>query len=184
MSSAARTPAEVLAASRRADSLRKRQRVLDVVQSMLTDGEHVTFTTVARMAKVSTWLVHAEGVREHIEAAVRQQEHEPVVARSDGRQASPASLKSDLMMAREEITALRQERDRLREAVRQQLGQQLDQVSSRQLTDRITELTNANRRLEQDAAQLQPLKDRVDELERDLAAARTSLRKMIRSENS
>jgi hypothetical protein len=150
---------------------------------MLTNGDHITFTTVARTAKVSTWLVHAEGVREHIEAAIRQQEHEPVVARCDGRQASPASLKSDLMMAREEITALRQERDRLREAVRQQLGQQLDQVSSRQLTDRITELTNANRRLEQDAAQLRPLKDRVDELERDLAAARTSLRKMIRAEN-
>jgi predicted nuclease with TOPRIM domain len=151
---------------------------------MLADGEHITFTAVARTAKVSTWLVYAEGVREHIEAAIRQQEHEPVVARSDGRQASPASLKSDLMMAREEITALRQERDRLREAVRQQLGQQLDQVSNRQLTDRITELTNANRRLEQDLAQLQPLKDRVDELEKDRAAARTSLRKMIRAENS
>lgn len=184
MSSSARTPTDVLAASRRADSLRKRQRALDVVQSMLADGEHITFTTVARTAKVSTWLVYAEGVREHIEAAIRQQEHEPVVARSDGRQASPASLKSDLMMAREEITTLRQERDRLREAVRQQLGQQLDQVSNRQLTDRITELTNANRRLEQDLAQLQPFKERVEELEKDLVAARTSLRKMIRAENS
>jgi DNA-binding HxlR family transcriptional regulator len=88
------------------------------------------------------------------------------------------------MMAREEITILRQERDRLREAVRQQLGQQLDQVSSRQLTERIAELTNANRRLERDVAQLQPLKDRVHELEKDLAAARTSLLKMIRAENS
>ncbi|MDX2760417.1 DUF6262 family protein [Streptomyces europaeiscabiei] len=179
----ARTPTEVLAASRRADSLRKRQRALDVVQSMLADGEHITFTTVARTAKVSTWLVYAEGVREYIEAAIRQQEHEPVVARSSGRQSSPASLKSDLMMAREEITALRQERDRLRDAVRQQLGHQLDQVSSRQLTERITELTDANRRLEQETAQLQPLKDQVAELEKDLAAARTSLRQMIRAEN-
>ena len=72
----AHMPDDVLAASQRADSLRKRQRTLDVVQ----------------------------GVREHIEAAIRQQEHEPVVARSDGRQASPASLKSDLVMAREEVT--------------------------------------------------------------------------------
>ncbi|MER5359501.1 DUF6262 family protein [Streptomyces sp. NPDC002785] len=184
MSAAARTPAEVLAASRRADSLQKRQRVLDAVQRMLADGEPITFTTVARTAKVSTWLVYAEGVREHVEAAIRQQEHEPVVARSDGRQASPASLKSDLLMAREEITTLRQERDRLREAVRQQLGRQLDQVGNQQLTARISELTNANRRLEQEIAQLQPMKERVDELEKDLAAARSSLRKMIRAENA
>ncbi|MFK4226916.1 DUF6262 family protein [Streptomyces sp. NPDC019890] len=97
--------------ARRADSPQKRQRVVDAVQRMLADGEPITFTTVARTAKVSTWLVYAEGVREHVEAAIRQQEHEPVVARSDGCQASPASLKSDLLMAREEITALRQERD-------------------------------------------------------------------------
>ncbi|MFD5752651.1 DUF6262 family protein [Streptomyces sp. NPDC127033] len=183
MSPAARTPTEVLAASR-AVSLQKRQRVLDAVQRMLADGEPITFTTIARTAKVSTWLVYAEGVREHVEAAIRQQEHEPVVARSDGRQASPASLKSDLLMAREEITALRQERDRLREAVRQQLGRQLDQVGNQQLTARISALTNANRQLEQEIAQLQPLKERVDELEKDLAAARSSLRKMIRAENA
>ncbi|MFB6819569.1 hypothetical protein ACFCV8_34060 [Streptomyces sp. NPDC056347] len=184
MSSTARTPADVLAASRRADSLCKRQRTLDVVRSTLADRGHITFTTVARTARVSTWLVHAEGVREHIEAAIRQQEHEPVVAWSDGRQASPASLKSDLMMAREEITSFRQERDRLREAVRQQLGRQLDQVGSRQLTDRVAELANANRRLERDVGQLQPLRKRVEEVENDLGAARTSPRKMIRAENS
>ncbi|MFC9431849.1 DUF6262 family protein, partial [Streptomyces sp. NPDC056987] len=141
MSPAARTPTEVLAASRRADSLQKRQRVLDAVQRMLADGEPITFTTIARTAKVSTWLVYAEGVREHVEAAIRQQEHEPVVARSDGRQASPASLKSDLLMAREEITALRQERDRLREAVRQQLGRQLDQVGNEVIPAAWTRLT-------------------------------------------
>ncbi|MFJ2399513.1 hypothetical protein ACIOTI_43320 [Streptomyces sp. NPDC087843] len=61
----------------------------------------------------------------------------PAKARSQGRQTSPASLTTDLALAREEITALRDERDRLREAVRQQLGQ----VSNRQLTDRIIELT-------------------------------------------
>ncbi|MEV0779607.1 DUF6262 family protein [Streptomyces sp. NPDC050433] len=136
-SPAARTPTEGLAASRRADSLRKRQRVLDAVQRMPADGEPITFTTIARTAKVSTWLVCAEGVRGHVEAAIRQQ-----------------------------------------------LGRQLDQVGNQQLTARISELTNANRRLEQETAQLQPLKERVDELEKDLAAARSGLRKMIRAENA
>jgi chromosome segregation ATPase len=124
---------------------------------------------------------------QHIDAAIRQQAHEPVVARSDGRQASPASLKSDLMMAREEITALRQERDRLREAVRQHLGQQLEQVSNRQLIERIAELTEANRRLEHEEgrsrAEAEQLTARVASLESDLVAARTSLRPVIRDEN-
>ncbi|WP_329537263.1 hypothetical protein OG568_53195 (plasmid) [Streptomyces sp. NBC_01450] len=91
------------------------------------------------------------------------------------------------MMAREEITALRQERDRLRKAVRQQLRQQLDQVGNRQLTERIAELTEANRRLERSEthmrAEAQRLTSRIASLEKDLAATRTSLRRMIRDEN-
>ncbi|GKQ35819.1 hypothetical protein ALMP_23620 [Streptomyces sp. A012304] len=48
------------------------------------------------------------------------------------------------------------------------------------LTERITELTEGNRKLEHELARLRPLTDHVQELERDLAAARTSLRQMIR----
>ncbi|WP_432168640.1 hypothetical protein [Streptomyces sp. bgisy031] len=48
-------------------------------------------------------------------------------------------------MARDETTTLRQDRGRLREAVRQQLGRQLDRVANQQLTARISELTNADR---------------------------------------
>ncbi len=182
-----RTPAEVLAVARRADSLRKRQAVLDALQSMLSEGERITFKGVARKANVSTWLVYAEGVREHIESTIQKQQHDPAIARSDGRQASSASLKSDLAMAREEINSLRDERDRLREAVRGQLGQQLDQVSNRHLIDRITELTEECRRLEQAEgnarAETHTLRAQVTALETDLLAARTSLRRMIREEN-
>ncbi|MFC9646776.1 DUF6262 family protein [Streptomyces mirabilis] len=183
---AVRTPAQVLAEARRADSQRKRHSVLAALQDLAAAGERITFATVARAAGVSTWLVYAEGVREHVQAAIDQQSHEPVKARSQGRQTSPASLKTDLALAREEITSLRDERDRLREAVRQQLGQQLDQVSNRQLTDRISELTAQVRQLERSEAQArteaEQLGSRVAELQADLAAARTSLRKMIRQQ--
>lgn len=182
-----RRPADVLAEARRAESLRKRQAVLDAVQSMLADGERVTFSAIARKAGVSTWLVYAQGVREHIEEAIRNQEHEPVAARSDGRQASTASLKSDLAMARAEIAALREERDRLHGAVRQQLGQQLGQVGNRQLIERITELTAQCRRLEQAESQARAetatARDRVTALETELAGARTSLRTVLRDIN-
>ncbi|WP_327425799.1 DUF6262 family protein [Streptomyces sp. NBC_01236] len=183
---AARTPAQVLAEARRADSQRKRHSVLAALQDLTAADERITFATVARAAQVSTWLVYAEGVREHIQAAIDQQSHEPTKARSQGRQTSPASLKTDLALAREEITSLRDERDRLREAVRQQLGQQLGQVSNRQLTDRVAELTEQVRQLDRSEAQArteaEQLGSRVAELQADLAAVRTSLRKMIRQQ--
>lgn len=104
-----------------------------------------------------------------------------------GRSVSAASLRTDLELARDQIRALRAERDKLREKTRLQLGQQLDQLSAKDLTARIDELTQDNSRL---AAQLGQAtgentqqRQRVTELEDDLAAARTSLRRMIRSNN-
>ncbi|MEU8976490.1 DUF6262 family protein [Streptomyces monashensis] len=177
---AARTPAVVLAESRRQTSLVKRQRVLDTIRLMLDDHEPISFAAVARAAKVSTWLVYAEGVRQHVQAAIRRQQQAPVAAAAQGHRARPASLHADLAMAREEINELRTERDQLRSALRQHLGHQLDQISNRSLTERINELTEANRKLERELTQIRPLTDHVQELERDLAATRTSLRQMIR----
>ncbi|MFF4227993.1 DUF6262 family protein [Streptomyces sp. NPDC001820] len=167
----ARSPADVLAASRRQTSFRKRQNVLTVVQQMLNDGDHITFAAVARAAKVSNWLVYAEGVREHITAAMEKQDQPPPPAQAAGGQASTASLRIDLAMAREEIKALRKECDRLQTSMRQNLGHQLDQITQRPLTHRISELTDANRKLEQKVAELLPLEAQVHTLEADLAAA-------------
>lgn len=67
--------------------------------------------------------------------------------------------------------------------MREHLGHQLDQISNRKLTDRIAELTEANRKLEHEVSRLRPLVDHAQQLERDLAAARTSLRQIIREGN-
>lgn len=184
---ATRTPAQVLAASRREASLRKRQTVLDTVQAIAADDEPITFASVARRSGVSTWLVYADGVREHVQAAIARQAHQPVAALRDGRQASSASLRTELATSRAEVAELRGERDRLRDALRANLGQQLDQVSNRHLTERITELTEQARALERSEAEARAhaaqLADRVAELEADLAAARTSLRSVMREIN-
>ncbi|MFD0443921.1 hypothetical protein ACFQ10_17980 [Streptomyces indonesiensis] len=70
---AKRTPADVLREARKQDSLAKRTRVLAVVDEMKAKGEPITFLGVAKAAGVSNWLVYAEGVREHIEAARKSQ---------------------------------------------------------------------------------------------------------------
>ncbi|WP_151482097.1 DUF6262 family protein [Streptomyces albicerus] len=180
-----RKPAEVLAESRRQDSRNKRQRVLAVVDQMLAQGDPVTFAAVARTAGASNWLVYADGVREHIEKARTQQASRPAHDRLTGGAMSTASIRTDLELARAEIRALREERDHLKGVLQRNLGQQLDQVASKDLVVRIDELTTHNHeltaRFNQAQAESGELQRRLREAEDDVAAARSSLRRMIRA---
>lgn len=171
----------VLREARRRDSLTKRQRVLHTITELERQGEPISFATVARHAQVSTWLVYAEGVREHIDAARARQASRPAADQRAGRIPSTASLRTDLELARTEITALRVERDQLRAAMRQQLGRDLDALTSAGLSTRVDELTRRNQQLTSDN---HALRARVGELEADLTAARTGLRCMIREQNT
>jgi Family of unknown function (DUF6262) len=127
----ARTPAEVLREYRRRDSAAKRQRVRDTLAQILRRGDPVTFAAVARAAGVSTWLVYADGVREHIERVITRQGAQPAAAQRTGQAASEASLRTDLELARAQIRQLRAERDELRDQVRTDLGHQLEHLGRR-----------------------------------------------------
>jgi hypothetical protein len=110
--------AQAMLAARTAASQAKRQRALDAVQALEAAGTPVTPAAVAAAAQVSTSLVYAGGLREHIEAAQRRQgEHPPgpgpVTAPRRGAPATQASLRTDLAIAREEIRRLRTERGKL-----------------------------------------------------------------------
>ncbi|WP_327277723.1 hypothetical protein OG609_43160 [Streptomyces sp. NBC_01224] len=97
-------------------------------------------------------------------------------------------MKTDLALARQEITALREERDKLKDAVRRQLGQQLDQVGTGELAARIDELSRQNAELtaERDALTRgnAEWEEKLAEAEEDRDAARASLRRMMRRENT
>lgn len=178
--------AHTLVQARRRDSLDKRQRALAALTTLEQQGKKITHAAVARIAGVSTWLTYTEGIREHIEAAqLRQQQSvpRPVPARNPN-----ATLRTELELARQEIRALREERDQMRQALQHQLGQQLDDLSATALSGRVDELTCHNQRLADQLRQTTDentaLKARVASLDQDLAAARTSLRRMIRNENT
>jgi hypothetical protein len=85
------------------------------------------------------------------------------------------------------MAVYRVERDQQRQQLRLALGARLDNLAKADLMARLDELTRANAELAATTAQLQSdnqiLTARVTELEDDLAAARTSLRRMIRAEN-
>lgn len=182
-----RTPAQVLREARQKDSRDKRARVLSVVDQLVADDEPVTFTGVARAANVSHWLVYAEGVREHIEAARRRQGR----ATASGARLSakePAGWKLEKQLLQQDNRRLREEVGRLKGAVRRSLGQQLDQFGAADLGTRVDELTAENQRLQAERddalARVRNLTEQLNETQDDLASARTSLRRMIRTENS
>ena len=171
-------------AARRRDSQAKRARVLTTVQAMLSDGTPVTFAAVARHAAVSTWLVYAPGVREAIaDAQARQHSHSTASApaRQDTR-----GLIADLALAHAEITRLRAEHASHQQQLRKALGTRLDNLAKADLLTRVSELTSHNGELTALLATARTdndhLRERISELEDDLAAARTSLRRMIRGE--
>jgi hypothetical protein len=153
------------------------------LHSLEVAGEKVTFPAVARAAGVSTWLVYAKRVREHIEAARGRQAFEPVTAAG----ATSAGLQTDLALARAEVTKLRAERDRLEHRFRLQLGAEIEGPQRAELIARVADLEGANRRLlaERDArtSEVATALHRVRELEDELIASRESLRRMIRTEN-
>lgn len=182
-----RAPGDVLRESRKKDSLAKRAKVLAVLDTMKASREPITFLAVARTAEVSNWLVYAEGVREHIEAAMKGQAKAGRRTRQAGADASAASLATDLALVREENKALREERDRLKKAIQRSLGAQLDQAGTKELTARIKELLAAVERLTLERGEIRTERDelrrRLTESEDDLAAAREAGRRMLRNVN-
>ncbi|HUH71983.1 MAG TPA: hypothetical protein VLZ05_25845 [Mycobacterium sp.] len=183
--------AAALKAARAKDSQHKRQHTLAVLQTLEASGAAITFTAVAKAAGVSTWLVYADGIREHIDAARHRQGNHH---RSTGtptapstQPATPDSLRTDLAIAREQIKALRAERDKLQQRLRLQLGAELEGPDRAHLTTRVADLETINRQLvaERDARTIEAdtAKRRAAELEDELSAARESLRRVIKAQN-
>ena len=190
MTAATRTQAMLTARAK--DSHDKRQRTLAAIQALEAAGTPVTATAVATAAGVSTWLVYADGVRQHVQAARRRQAgREPGASTAAppgrGEPVSQASLRTDLAVARDEIRRLRAERDKLRARLRLQLGAEIEGPGRAELIARVATLEASCRQLaaERDAraAEASHTQRRIRELEDELTAAREGLRRVIRQAN-
>lgn len=147
---------------------------------------------VATAARVSTWLLYTDGLREHLDAARRRQSQptsSPASTAAPGDQAplTPAGLRTDLALARDEIRRLRAEHDKLRHRLRLQLGAEIDRPDRADLITRVAELESLTRQLlaERDArtTETDHAQRRIHELEDDLTGARESLRRVIKDDN-
>jgi hypothetical protein len=180
-----RNPGQVLREARRKDSTRKRSKVFRTVDTMRRDGTPITFALVARTAGVSNWLVYADGVREYIEKARNDQADQPMRDKQAGRTASDASLRTDLELIREHNRRLHSEVARLKQALRGQLGEQLEAQANQTLRQRVDQLAEVNDRYQAENSQLRTelaqMRDELRITQDDLAAARTSIRRMMRN---
>lgn len=179
-----------LKAARTKDSTDKRGRVLAALNTMQTSGQPITAAAVAAAAGVSTWLVYADGIREHFQAARQHQATTGTTTtkpRPDHQPATPASLRTDLAIARSEIHRLRNDLNKMRERLRLQLGAEIEQPDRAELIARVGALESANQQFlaERDARahEADTAQRRVSELEDELTAARESLRRVIRATN-
>jgi len=183
-----------LKAARAKDSNDKRRRVLQTVKAMESAGQPITASAVATAAGVSTWLVYADGIREHLDAARARQRQAVDVApplaagpRTAQQPVTAAGLRTDLAVARHEIHRLRTDLDKLRGRLRLQLGAEIEQPDRAELIARVAALEAANRQFlaERDAsaAQAETAQRRAEQLEDELTAARESLRRVIRATN-
>jgi hypothetical protein len=182
-----------LKAARAKDSNDKRRRVLQTINTMQTAGQPITAAAVAAAAGVSTWLVYADGIREHLDAArTRQRQtvdgNPPSADPRTGQQpVTAAGLRTDLAVARHEIHRLRRDLDKLRGRLRLQLGAEIEQPDRAELIARVAALDAANRQFlaERDArtAQADTAQRRAEQLEDELTATRESLRRLIRATN-
>jgi hypothetical protein len=179
-------------AARAKDSQDKRDRALAAIASLETAGAPVTPAAVAAAAGVSTWLVYADGVREHVQAARQRQgcngpDRPGAAAPAGGEPVTLASLRTDLGVAREQVRQLRAERDKLLGRLRLQLGAEIEGPERAELITRISQLEEATRKLaaERDAraTEARHAQHRITELEDELTAARESLRRVIRHAN-
>ena len=165
-----------LKAARAKDSKDKRRRALQTLNAMETAGQPITAAAVAAAAGVSTWLIYAEGIREHLDAARQRQaaDGDPTAAtgtHTGGPQVTSAGLRTDLTVARHEIHRLRADLDKLRGRLRLQLGAEIEQPDRTELIARVAALEAANRQFlaERDAsaAQADTAQRRVEQLEDD-----------------
>jgi hypothetical protein len=183
-----RIPADVLRDARKKDSIDKRSRVLAVIDDMKAGDEPITFLGVARAAGVSNWLVYADGVREHIEAARRGQAGRQAREQRSGAAASTASLATDLEITRAELRRTRDERDRLKAKVQRGLGHQVAQAGTAELAARIRDLTartaEQDRGLARARTEITALASERDQALDEIAGLRTALRQMTRQQNT
>ena len=167
-----------VAEGRRADSVRRRQRVLNALNEAIAESEEISVSGVARRAGVDrSFLYRHRDLLEKIHARESNQPNEA----GAGPSVSRASLHADLLNAQERSVRLAARVHQLEQRLSGALGEQAWHESGRGAPDDIDHLNHRIDTLEQHTVELrlQP-----EERNQDLDAARVANRELMTQLNA
>jgi hypothetical protein len=162
-----------MAEGRRADSTRRRQRVLKALHDTAAAGEEITVSAIARDAGVDrTFLYRHPDLLAQIHASQAQ----PPTSPAGGPAVSRASLHADLLNAQHRAARLAVRVQHLEKRLSDMLGERAWQESGLGAADDVDQLKQCVAFLEQNVVDLRL---QLDERDQDLAAARTANRELM-----
>ncbi|MDN5798197.1 MAG: DUF6262 family protein [Intrasporangium sp.] len=167
------TQARAMLDGRRAESMRRRQRVLTALERAITQGAEIGVSAIARAAGVDrSFLYRHRDLLEKIHAA----EAEPPRSESTSPTVTRASLHADLLAAHERVARIHARNQHLEKRLSEALGEQVWQESGLGAPTDIDALQQQITHLEQQAGELRL---QLEEREEDLTAARATNRELM-----
>jgi cell division protein FtsB len=171
--------AEALAAARRRDSTRRRQRVLNALERLTAAGDEISVAGIARAAGVDrSFLYRHHDLR--VEILTRAAQGQPDASMPRTTQVSRQSLLADLANLRAHNERLRRQVSKLAKRLSEALGEEVFRASGLGGPDDTEQLRRRVAELEQTVLDLrQQLEERTEELD----AARTTNRDLMAEVN-
>jgi hypothetical protein len=168
-----------MTAGRHADSARRRQRVIAVINRALADGTDISVSGIARAAAVDrTFLYRHRDLLEQIHAMEAAPQ---ATGDGDGPTVTRASLQADLLTAHERALRLSTRVQQLEKRLSEALGEQAWRESGLGTPTDIDALNQKIIQLEQQAIDLRL---QLEEQAEDLAAARATNRELMAQLNT
>lgn len=162
---------------RRADTTRRRERVLTALSQARTSGAEVSVAGIAHAAGVDRTFVYRH--RDLLAQLHATQAQPPAVG--GGPTVSRASLQADLLAAHERAARLASHIQRLERRLSEALGEQVWRSSGLGAPQDLDELQQRITQLEQQALDLRL---QLEEKDQDLTAARAANRELMTSLNT
>jgi Family of unknown function (DUF6262) len=158
---------------RRADSTRRRQRVLSALDNAIKDGAELSVSNIARRAGVDrTFLYRHRDLLERIHTAETQPSDKPEI----GPPVTRASLQADLLAAQQRCARMAARTQQLETRLSELLGEQAWRATGLGAPTDIDQLQHHIVSLEQ---QVVDLRLQLEERDQDLAAARAANRELM-----
>lgn len=167
------TTADAMRAGRRADSARRRQRVLAAIEETATSGEEITVTGIAQRAGVDRSFLYRH---RDLLAQIHVRETQTPGPSAASSSVSRSSLQADLLNAQHRSVRLAAQVHQLEQRLSEALGEQVWRESGLGAPDDIDQLGRRITFLEQQGVDLRL---QLQERSQDLDAARAANRELM-----